>query len=202
MYVRLYMVLFACMNCEVNNPRLLMYGQILRGVYNEQLPFPPCFAAPYGSHELIFIVRKFLENVESTKTLKISLDVLNNDALKKKLNESTINIHTVEIQSTCEVHQVLRKYSLPPYLKVLRIHENSLKFEDISELVRCLGSVRALDELDLCHTKFKESSFFAFICVLNNCKDLTSLILANNGLTEPQITGLITAFESMKNLKI
>ncbi len=150
---------------------------------------------------MIFIVRKFLENVESTKTLKISLDVLNNDGLKKKLNESTINIHTVEIQSTCEVHQVLRKYSLPPCLKVLRIHENSLKFEDISELVRCLGSVSSLDELDLCHTKFKESSFFAFICVLNNCKDLTSLILADNGLTEPQITGLITAFESMKNLK-
>ncbi len=166
-----------------------------------QPPFPPCFAARYSSHELIFIVRIFLENVESTKTLKISLDVLNNDALIKKLNESTINIHTVEIQSTCEVHQVLRKYSLPPCLKDLRILENSLKFEDIPELVRCLGSVSALDELDLCHTKFKESSFFAFICVLNNCKDLTSLILADNGLTEPQITGLITAFESMKNLK-
>ena len=119
----------------------------------------------------------------------------------KKLNESTINIHTVEIRSTCEVHQVLRIYSLPSCLKVLRIHKNSLKFEDISEVVRCLGSVSALDELDLCRTKFKESSFFAFICVLNNCKDLTSLILTDNGLTEQEITCLITTFESMKNLK-
>ena len=150
---------------------------------------------------MIFIVLKFLENVESTKTLKISLDVLNNDALMKKLNESTINIHTVEIQSTCEVHQVLRKYSLPSCLKVLRVNENSLNLKDISDLVRCLCSVSALHELDLCCTKFKESSFFAFICVLNNCKDLTSLILSDNGLTEPQITGLITNFESMKNLK-
>ena len=134
--------------------------------------------------------------------MKISLDVLNNDALMKKLNESTINIHTVEIQSTCEVHQVLRKYSLPSCLKVLRVNENSLNLKDISDLVRCLCSVSALHELDLCRTKFKESSFFAFICVLNNCKDLTSLILSDNGLTEPQITGLITAFESLKNLKI
>ena len=152
------------------------------------------------THELVFIVRKFIENVESTKTLKISLDVLN-DVLMKKLNESTINIHTVEIQSTCEVHQVLRKYSLPSCLKVLRINENSLNLKDISDLVRCLLSVSALHELDLCRTKFKESSFFAFICVLNNCKDLTSLILSDNGLTEPQITGLITNFESLKNLK-
>ena len=119
----------------------------------------------------------------------------------KKLNESTINIHTVEIQSTCEVHQVLRKYSLPSCLKVLRVNENSLNLKDISDIVRCLCSVSALHELDLCRTKFKESSFFAFICVLNNCKDLTSLILSDNGLTEPQITGLITNFESLKNLK-
>ena len=151
---------------------------------------------------MIFIVLKFLENVESTKTLKISLDVLNNDALMKKLNESTINIHTVEIQSTCEVHQVLRKYSLPSCLKVLRVNENSLNLKDISDIVRCLFSVSALHELNLCCAKFKESSFFAFICVLNNCKDLTSLILTDNGLTEPQITGLITAFESLKNLEI
>ena len=146
-------------------------------------------------------MRKFLENVESTKKLKISLDVLDNDGLLKKLNESTINIHTVEIQPTCEVHQVLRKYSLPSCLKVLRINENSLNLKDISDLVRCLCSVSALHELDLCRTKFIENSFFAFICVLNNCKDLTSLILTDNGLTEPQITGLITAFQSMKNLK-
>ena len=150
---------------------------------------------------MIFIVRQFLENVESTKTLKISLDVLDNDALMKKLNESTINIHTVEIQSTCEVHKVLRKYSLPSCVKVLRMNENSLNLKDISDLVRCLCSVSALHELDLCRTKFKESSFFAFICLLNNCKDLRSLILTDNGLTEPQITGLVTAFESMKNLK-
>ena len=164
-------------------------------------PFPPCFAGPNGSHELISIVRKFLENVESTKALKISLDVLNNDALLKKLNESTINIHTVEIQSTCEVHQVLRKYSLPSCLKVLRINENSLNVKDISEIFKCFNSMSALHELDFCRTKFKESSFGALICVVSNCKDLTSLILTDNSLTGQEITCLITNFESMKNLK-
>ena len=147
------------------------------------------------------VVRKFLENVESTKTLKISLDVLNNDALLKKLNESTINIHTVEIQSTCEVHQVLRKYSLPSCLKVLRINENSLNVKDISEIFKCFNSMSALHELDFCRTKFKEGSFGALICVVSNCKDLTSLILTDNSLTGQEITCLITNFESMKNLK-
>jgi Ran GTPase-activating protein (RanGAP) involved in mRNA processing and transport len=150
---------------------------------------------------LIARIDEFLENVKSTKKLEISLAVLDNDALLKKLNESTIDIHTVEIQSTCKVHQVLKRYSLPSCLKVLRIDENNLNFEDISDLVRSLSSMNGLRELYLSRTKFKESSFFAFICVLNNCKDLRSLTLTDNGLTKEYITCLITAFKSMKNLK-
>ena len=155
-------------------------------------------------HEFLFPIARideFLENVKSTKKLEISLAVLDNDALLKKLNESTIDIHTVEIQSTCKVHQVLKRYSLPSCLKVLRIDENNLNFEDISDLVRSLSSMNGLRELYLSRTKFKESSFFAFICVLNNCKDLRSLTLTDNGLTKEYITCLITAFKSMKNLK-
>ena len=129
------------------------------------------------------------------------MDVLNNDALMKKLNESTINIHTVEIQSTCEVHQVLKKFSLLSFLEVLRIRENSLKFKDVSYLRSFLKNVCNQYELDLCHTKFKESSFLAFICALHHCKNLTSLILTDNRLTEEEINGLITVFESVKNLK-
>ncbi len=49
--------------------------------------------------------------------------------------------------------------------------------------------------------KFKEGSFCALICVVSNCKDLTSLILTDNSLTGQEITCLITNFESMKNLK-
>ena len=167
-----------------------MYCEELRGVRTNN---------PFSS--LFRIVRRFLENVESTKTLKISSDVLDNDALMKKLNESTINIHAVEIQSTCEVHKVLRKYSMPSCLKVLRIHENSLNVKDISEIFKCCSSTSAIHELDFCRTKFKEGSFVAFICVLTNYKDLTSLILTDNSLTEQEITCLITNFESMKNLK-
>ncbi|CAB3978137.1 hypothetical protein MVEG_01350 [Paramuricea clavata] len=136
----------------------------------------------------------FMKNVKSTGNLEVSLAVLDNDALLKKLNESTIEIHTVEIQSTCKVHQVLRKYSLPFCLKVLRINEDNLNFEDISDLVRSLNSVNGLHELYLSRTKFKESSFFAFMCLLNNCKDLKSLFLTDNGLTKQEITCLITAF--------
>ena len=132
----------------------------------------------------------------------ISLDVLHNDALWKKLDESTINIDTVEIQSTCKVHQVLSKYSLPPCLKVLRINENNLKFEDISDLLTSLSSVNGLRELYLSRTKFfKGSSFLACICVLYNCKDLRSLFLTDNGLAKEDITCLITAFKLMKNLE-
>ncbi|CAB4009579.1 NLR family CARD domain-containing 3-like, partial [Paramuricea clavata] len=153
------------------------------------------------------MIDEFLENVESTKKLELSLGVLGNDALLKKLKESTINIHTVEIQSTCKVHHVLRKYSLPSCLEVVRINENDLDFEDISALVRSLSSVNyGLHELDLSRSKFRESStgsFFAFIWrVLINCKDLRILILTNNGLTEHEITCLITTFDSMKNIKI
>ena len=155
-------------------------------------------------HEFLFPIARideFLENVKSTKKLEISLAVLDNDTLLKKLNEFTIYIDTVEIGSNCKVHQVLSKYSLPSCLKVLRIDENNLNFEDISDLVRSLSSMNGLRELYLSRTKFKESSFFAFICVLNNCKDLRSLFLTDNGLTKEDITCLITAFKSMKNLE-
>ena len=157
-----------------------------------------------SSREFLFPIARideFVENVKSTKKMEISLAVLDNDALLKKLNEFTIDIHTVEIRSTCKVHQVLKKYSLPSCLKVLRINENNLNFEDISDLGRLLSSVNGLHELYLSRTKFKESSFFAFICVLNNCKDLRSLFLTDNGLTKEDITCLITAFKSMKNLE-
>ena len=175
-------------------------------------PFPPppfllLAAALTGFFSVVNMIDEFLENVQSTKKLELSLGVLGNDFLLKKLNESTINIHTVEIQSTCKVHHVLRKYSLPSCLEVVRINENDLDFEDISALVRSLRSVNyGLHELDLSRSKFSESStgsFFAFIWrVLSNCKDLKSLILTNNGLTEHEITCLITTFDSMKNIKI
>ena len=155
------------------------------------------------SNSNIFIVRivEFLENVESTGKLEISLDVLNNDALLKKLNESTISIHTVAIKSTCKVHQVLKKISLPSCLKVLRIGGNSFNFEDVTVLLKFLHSVNNLHELDLCRTKFTERTFFIFISALNYCKHLTSLILTDNSLTEQEISGLITSLESVKNLK-
>ena len=145
---------------------------------------------------------EFFQNVESTGKLEISLDVLNNDVLMKKLNESTISIHTVEIQSTCEVHQVLEKLSLPSCLKVLRIRENSLNFEDNVDLLRYLRRLSNLHELDLCRTKFNERTFCIFISALNFCEDLTSLILTDNSLTEQEIDGLIPVFEWVKNLKI
>ena len=129
------------------------------------------------------------------------MDVLNNDVLLKKLNESTITMDTVEIQSTCKVHQVLKKISFPSYLKVLRIRENSLSFEDITDLLRCLRSGNNLHELDLCRTKFNESTFFIFVSALNYCKHLTSLTLADNSLTAQDINGLISVLESVKNLK-
>ena len=153
---------------------------------------------------ILFIVRivEFFQNVESTGKLEISLDVLNNDALLKKLNESTVSIHTVEIQSTCQVHQVLRKNVFSPScLKVLRIKENSLNFEDVTDLIRFLNSASNLHELNLCRTKFKESSFLTFISAFHYCKDLTSLILTDNSLTQQEINGLITLLELVKNLK-
>ena len=130
------------------------------------------------------------------------MDVLNNDALLRKLKESTISIHTVEIQSTCKVQQVIRKNVFSPScLKVLRIKENSLNFEDVTDLIRFLNTASNLHELDLCRTKFKESSFLTFISAFHYCKDLTSLILTDNSLTQQEINGLITLLELVKNLK-
>ena len=129
------------------------------------------------------------------------MDVLNNDALLKKLNESAISIHTVEIQSTCEVDQVLKKFSLPSCVKVLRINENNLNLGQVSELVKFL-TVSNLEVLDMSSTKFKGNSFIGFVCALYHCNDLTSLILTDNNLTEQEITELISAVnKSMKNLK-
>ena len=119
----------------------------------------------------------------------------------KRLKESTINIHTIEIESTCKLHQVLSRYSLPSRLKVLRINDNNLDFEDISELVRCLSCVNGLYELDLRRTKFVECSLYAFICVLRRCNSLLSLSLTDNGLTKDEVTSLITAFESIGSIK-
>ena len=148
---------------------------------------------------LFFIVRVY----ESTSTVKISLAVLNNDALIKRLNESTIDIHTVEIESTCKLHLVLSRYSLPSCLKVLRIKDNSFNFEDIEDLATSLSNVNSLCELQLLRTKFEEYKCFnAFLCVLRySGKSLTSLSLTNNGLTKEEITSLITTIRSMRNLK-
>ena len=129
--------------------------------------------------------------------------VLNNDALIKRLNESTIDIHTVEIESTCKLHLVLSRYSLPSCLKVLCIKDNSFIFEDIEDLATSLSNVNSLCELQLLRTKFEEYKCFnAFLCVLR-CfgKSLTSLSLTNNGLTKEEITSLITTIRSMRNLK-
>ena len=145
-------------------------------------------------------VDKFLEKVKLTLTLKISLKVLDSDALVKRLNESTIDIHTVEIESTCKLNPVLSRYSVPSCLKVLRINDNNLNIGDISDLVRSLSGVNSLHELDLRRTKFEEGSFYAFISVLSSCNDLRSLSLTDNGLTKQEIAGLITTFKSMKNL--
>ena len=161
-------------------------------------------SSPNRNNSRIFIasIVDIFQNVESTGKLEISLDVLNNDALLKKLNESTISIHTVEIQPTCQVHQVLTQFSIQSFLEVLRIKENSLNFKDLTILLKFLHSVNYLHELDLCRTKFTEGTFFIFISALNYCKDLTTLILTDNSLTKQEIDGLITVLESVKNVKI
>ena len=123
---------------------------------------------------------------------------MDSDALLKRLNESTTSIHTVEIESTCKLHQVLIRYSLPSCLRVLRIKDNSLNFEDICDLVSSLSRVNSLHELDLCRTKFEECSFNSFLCVL---RYLRGLSLADNGLTDQEITNLITALKLMRSLK-
>ena len=185
---------------------MTLFRPIAQGPFNEVLQpivLFLLFCCLFLHEFLLPIVRidEFLENVKSTKKLKISLAVLDNDALLKKLNESTIKIDTVEIQSTCKVHQVLSHYPLPSCLEVLHINENNLSIEDILDLVRLLRGVNGLRELYLLGTKFEESSFFAFICVFNNCKDVRSLLLTDNGLTKEHITCLITAFKSLKNLE-
>ena len=142
-----------------------------------------------------------LENIRSTGKLEISLTLLSDDRLLKKLNESTINVHTVEIQSTCKLKEVLKKYSLPSCLKYLRITNNNVDFEDVFALVRSSGSVKNLHELDLSRTKFKENSFSCLMTVLFNCSDVEHLFLTDNGLTEEERNCLVTAFNSIKNLK-
>ena len=146
----------------------------------------------------IVCVDEFFENVKLTSTLKISLAVLGSDAFLKRLNESTISIYTVEIESTCKLHQVLNRYSLPSCLKVLRIKDNSLNFKDISDLVISLSRVNSLYELDLCRTKFEECSFNSFLCVL---RYLRGLSLTENDLTKQDITNLITALKLTRNLE-
>ena len=142
-----------------------------------------------------------MENVKSTSTLKISLAVLNSDTLMERLKESTIDIRTVEIESTCKLHRVLSKYSLPSCLNVLRINDNNLNLQDISELLKSSTSLSSLHILVLCRTVFEDSSFYALISVLSNCKDLISLSLTNNGLTKQEVNCSIVAFESMRNLE-
>ena len=153
---------------------------------------------PYIFFVSIVRVDEFVENVMLTSTLKISLAVLHDDALLKRLNELTIDIHTVEIESTCKLHQVLNRYSLPSCLKVLRIKDNSLNFEDICDLVISHSRVSTLYELDLCRTKFMECSFSSFLSVL---RYLRGLSLTDNGLTKQDITNLITALKLMRNLE-
>ena len=166
-------------------------------------PSAPAMSTVPALHIFVLTVRvdEFVENVKLTSTLKISLKVLNNDAVMERLNESTIDIHTVEIESTCKLHQVLTRYSLPSCLRVLRINNNNLNILDICELPKFSESMNSLHTLDLCRTKFKDSSFYALISVLNSCKGLISLSLIDNGLTKAEITGLITTFESTRNLK-
>ncbi len=146
-------------------------------------------------------MHNFIENVKSTGKLEISLAVLSNGDLLKNLVESTIDIHTVEIQSTCEVQNVLRKYSLPSCLKVLRICDNSLEDEDIFALIRSLKNIKSFQELDLSRTKFKENSFNCFASILIKCKELVTLSLTDNCLTKQELNWLICALESMNNLK-
>ena len=125
--------------------------------------------------------------------------MLSDDDLLKKLNESTINIHTVEIQSTCKLQEVLKKFSLPPCLKSLRIFDNNLNYEDTFALSS--SNVKNLHELDLSRTKFKGNSFSCLMTVLFNCSGIETLFLTDNGLTEEERNCLVIAFNSIKGLK-
>ncbi|XP_028399720.1 uncharacterized protein LOC114523089 isoform X1 [Dendronephthya gigantea] len=146
-------------------------------------------------------IQKFLENVESTKKLTISLAVLDDDLLLKRLKESTVEIHTIEIHSRCEVHKVLSVYSLPSCLKIFRIANNILDYEDIFALVRSFRSENNLQELDLSRTKFEKNIFHSFISVLMNCNDLTRLNLTDNCLTKHEISSLLESLKCMTSLK-
>ena len=147
-------------------------------------------------------IDSFLENVKSTGKLEISSSILDNDDLMEKLNTSTINIHTVEIESTCKLHQALRVFSLPSCLTVLCINDNMLNLEDICALIRSLSTVimNNLHELSLSHTRFKDNAFISFLNVLISCSSLRKLCLIDNGLNKQEINFLITAFDSLKNL--
>ncbi|XP_028407449.1 protein NLRC5-like [Dendronephthya gigantea] len=149
-------------------------------------------------------INYFLENVESTKKLTISLAVLDDDLLLKRL-ESTVEIHTIEIHSRCAVHKVLSVYSLPSCLKILRIINNILNYDDIFALIRCFGSENNLQELDLSRTKFEKNCFHSFITVLVNCSNLTRLILTDNCLTKEETFGLLASLKwtaSLRNLNL
>ena len=130
----------------------------------------------------------------------MSLALLDNDDLFEKLNASTLNISTVEIESTCKLQQALTKFPLPPCLTALRIRNNHLNDEDIIALIRSLRSVNELHELDLSATTFTEGSSSFFSRVLVSCGHLTNLCLTGNSLTNQDFDFLIPAFQSMKNL--
>ena len=141
-----------------------------------------------------------LENIRSTGKLEISLTILNDDHLLKRLNESTINIHTVEIRSTCKLEEVLKKFPLPPCLKSLRIIDNNLDYEDVFSLIRSLSTIKSLRELHLFRTRFR-GSFHCFLSVLIECSDVQSLCLTDNCLTKQELNYFKPVFESMKSLK-
>ena len=132
--------------------------------------------------------------------VEISSSILDNRDLMEKLNASTINIHTVEIESTCKLHQALGIFSLPSCLTILHINDNNLNFEDIFALIRYLSTVNSLHELCVSHTRFKDNTFSIFLNVLISCSSLRKLCLTDNGLTKQEINFLIPAFESMKDL--
>ena len=142
-----------------------------------------------------------MENIKSTGKLEISLTILNDDHLLKKLKESTINIHTVEIQSKCKLEEALQKYSLPPCVKLLSITDNNLDYDDVFTLVRSSGSLKNLRELDFSCTKFKGSSFVGLLSAFVNCSDIQRVCLTDNGLTEEDRNCLTTAFNFVENLK-
>ena len=125
-----------------------------------------------------------LETVKTTGRLKISLDLLKNNDLLKELNASTINIHTVEIQSSCELHKLINLYSIPSGVKVLLINNNNLNYEDIVALNGYLGSADGLDELDLSGTKCMKDYVSSYLMTLSSCRNLRKLCLTDNGLTE------------------